>query len=287
MPIAFSCPRCGKQTSVSDQYAGQTGPCAACGKPITVPGGYAGAGYAYAPPPSQGGRGAIITVVVVLAAMGILVIPVLLALLLPALGTAREAARRSQSQNNMKNIALAMLNYHDTHQALPPAVVRDAAGKPLYSGRVLLLPYLEQEPLYDLWDLSQAWDSPRNRSLSQQTLKIFSDPSGSQSKPGQTDYLFVVGQGTALEGPGPTGLNAITDGMSNTLFLVDVRDSGVSWAEPRDWDVSQPIGLPQGNHPGITLGAFYDGHVTSLMKDMAPEDVRALATKAGNETVSY
>ena len=61
---------------------------------------------------------------------------------------ARAAARRMQSMNNMKQLSLALLNYHDTYGQLPPAVVTDANGKPLYSGRVLLLPFFEQAPLW-------------------------------------------------------------------------------------------------------------------------------------------
>ena len=285
MPIAFSCPHCGKQTSVSEQYAGQTGPCAACGKPITVPGGFPGTNYAYAPQ-GRGGGGAIAVAVAVLALCGLCVVPILIALILPAVQAAREAGRRVSSQNNLKQIAIGMLNYHDVHGAFPPAVVTDANGQPLYSGRVLLLPFIEQKPLYDQFDLTQAWDSPRNLAISQTTLKVFRDPSSAQTQAGQTDYLFVTGAGTAFAPPGPHNTGTIRDGMSNTLFIIDVRNSGIGWAEPRDVDVSQPMSFPPGNHPGVTLGAFFDGSVKSISSTVAPEDVRAMATEAGNETVN-
>jgi hypothetical protein len=285
MPIAFACPHCGKQTSVSEQFAGQTGPCAACGKSITVPGGFPGPNYAYAPQ-GRGGGGAIAVVVAVLALCGLCVVPILIALLLPAVQAAREAGRRAQSQNNLRQLSLGMLNYHDTYGAFPPAVVTDASGQPLYSGRVLLLPYIEQKPLFDQFDLTQRWDSPRNLAISQTTLQVFCDPSSAQSLPGKTDYLFVTGAGTAFEPPGPHNMGNMTDGTSNTLLMVEVRDSGTSWAEPRDLDISQPMSLPQGNHPGINLGAFFDGHVSAISNTIAPEDVRALATKSGNEPVT-
>src|SRR5437867_7559265 len=140
MPIAYSCPHCGKQFSVAEQYAGQTGPCAACGKPITIPLAAPGTGYSYAPHAAAvGGAGAGI-VVVIIGVIGALVVcgGILAALLLPAIQAAREAARRAQSSNNLKQIALALHNYHDVHGSFPPAVVTDANGQPLYSGRVLL-----------------------------------------------------------------------------------------------------------------------------------------------------
>src|SRR6267142_1570950 len=137
MPIAYSCPHCGKQYSVADQYAGQTGPCAACGQPITIP----LPGYAYTPQPSKGGGGMgfVAAVLAVCLVGGICVIGIMVALLLPAVQAGREAARRMQASNHLKQLGLAMQNYHDVFGSLPPAVVTDDSGKPLYSGRVLLL----------------------------------------------------------------------------------------------------------------------------------------------------
>ena len=76
--------------------------------------------------------------------------------------------------------------------------MRDANGQPLYSGRVLLLPFMEQKPLYDQWDQKQAWDSPRNLPLSQNLL-VFTDPSAADRRQGGPIFLFVVGKGTAFD----------------------------------------------------------------------------------------
>lgn len=287
MAISFACPHCGKQTSVAEQYAGQTGPCAACGQQITIPGVPAAAQYAYKPAPSSG-MGAGMVILLVLAVGALCVIPVLIALLLPAVQAAREAARRMQSTNNMKMIGIAMHNYHDVYGEFPPAVVSDANGQPLYSGRVLLLPFIEQQLLFDRFDKTQAWDSPANMPLSQQMLPVFTDPSSRRRMQGQTDYLFVSGQGTLYDPArkGSRGIQNIVDGTSNTLMLVEVKDSGIHWSEPRDLDISQPMPLPQGNHPRGNVVGLFDGAVRFVSDSVDPGIVRSMATPDGGESAS-
>src|SRR5262245_9461596 len=282
MPIAYSCPHCGKQFSVADQYAGQSGPCAGCGKPITVPLPVGAPGMA---PPAGGGAGTGIAVaIVVVLVLGLLCSGVLVALLLPAVQAAREAARRAQSTNNVKQLCLALHNYHDTFGSFPPAVVKDADGKPLYSGRVLLLPYLEQSVLSQQFDLTQPWNSSRNMQISQTAIPVFHDPS-SPSASASTDYLFVTGAGTIFEADQATKLMGVTDGTSNTMMIVEVRGSGVNWAEPKDLDICQPMSLPPGNHPGGNIVGIADGSVRFMSKNVPPEQVRAMATKNGSEVI--
>src|SRR5882724_6224195 len=172
MPIAYSRPHCGKQFSVAEQYAGQTGPCAACGKPMTIP--LAGGNYAYAPQTGTAASAGGGIVVVIIAVVGCLVV---CGGILAAVQAAREAARRMQSTNNLRQISLALINYHDTYRSFPSAVVTDADGQPLYSGRVLLLPFMEQAALYERFDKTKAWDSPENSALSKTIIRVFMDPS--------------------------------------------------------------------------------------------------------------
>ncbi len=291
MPISYACPHCGKQFSVAEQYAGQTGPCAACGKSITIPmAGFPGgpgqygvppAGY-YQPKPTSGG-GASLAVIIIAIVLVILLVPgVLIALLLPAVQAARGAARRSSSMNNMKQLALAVHNYHDVFGTLPPAVVTDADGKALYSGRVLLLPFVEQSHLYDQWDKTQAWDSPANKPLAEMMIPTFRDPADT-GPPGQTSYLFVTGAGTMFEAGQQIDFSKITDGTANTLMFVEVKNSGIKWAEPRDFDASPAAAsLPAGNHVTGNNVGMADGSVRSLPPGTP---IRPYATRNGGEPV--
>ena len=120
----------------------------------------------------------------------IAIIAVLIALLLPAVQQAREAARRSQCLNNLKQMGLAMHNYHDTHRTFPPGWigVDPASGRPLVQGHsgfgwgTMILPYLEQNNLYDRFHFNQsiidaAIGSPTNHSLISSVLPAFLCPS--------------------------------------------------------------------------------------------------------------
>src|SRR5687767_14245488 len=210
MSIQFACPNCGKQTVVADQFAGQTGPCAACGANVTIP--YSALGPKG--PTSGGGSSGSAAIFVVLAVVGVIFLICaggIAALIFGARSTVLTAQKRMQSTNNVKQIGLALHNYHDTYGEFPPAVVTDANGKPLYSGRVLLLPFLEQGNLYQQFDKSKAWDAPENAALTQQAIPTFQDPANADRPKTRSDYVFVVGPGTLFESGKKITLGEVSD----------------------------------------------------------------------------
>ena len=168
MPISFTCPKCGSTTEVADQYAGQTGPCRSCGEMVTIP--VVAADVAPPRKPTSSTSTVVIVILVFMVAGLLGCGGILVALLLPAVSAAREAARRTQCMNHLKQVALALHNYHDVFQAFPPAYTVDEDGKPLHSWRTLILPYLEQAALYEQIDLSKPWDAPENRHLANMSI---------------------------------------------------------------------------------------------------------------------
>jgi prepilin-type processing-associated H-X9-DG protein len=289
MPIRFICPHCGAQTDVADEFAGQTGPCAKCGKTITIP--HAGGPSGYAPSPR---RSSVPVVLVVLAVGGVVLLVcggILVALLLPAVQAAREAARRAQCTNNLKQLGLAMLNYEEAFGCFPPAYTTDEDGKPLHSWRVLILPYLEQNALYQGIDFDQPWDSPNNQFLSQMQMPLYRCSSAVQTYPQETSYVMIVGPGTLSDGPTATSIGQIADGMSNTIMIVEVANSGIQWAEPRDLPAENLAAGAAGGgigsaHPQVVNVLFCDGSVQSLSKDIDPQTLQGMSTIAGGEGVN-
>jgi hypothetical protein len=112
-------------------------------------------------------------------------------------------------------------------------------------------------------------------------IPVFRDPADT-GPPNQTSYLFVSGAGTVFETGQKVDFSKITDGLSNTIMLVEVKSSQVGWAEPRDFDASQATSLPPGNHPSGNGVAMGDGSVRWL-QGAPPQTIRAAATRNGGE----
>src|SRR5262245_14860206 len=105
------------------------------------------------------------------------------------------------ASNNLKQVCIAMLAYHDEHGHLPPAVVRDRDGRPLYSWRVLILPYIEEDKLYKEFHLDEPWDSPHNLTLLPRMPKVYASAGEQPPEPHRTFLQVLVGPGTTFEKP--------------------------------------------------------------------------------------
>jgi hypothetical protein len=213
--------------------------------------------------------------------------PVGTAFVLPAIHNAREAARRSQSVNNLKQIALAMHNYHSANNEFPSDVC-DAEGKPLLSWRVRILPYLENQALYNEFHMDEPWDSEHNKPLSETVVAVFTAPSSKPVPAGHTFYQGFVGNGAFFEACEGTSLAKITDGTSNTILCVEAGEA-VPWTKPGDLPYDPEKPLPKLGGPGYAGGfnaALADGSVRFIKNSIAENVLRALITKNGGEVVS-
>jgi hypothetical protein len=197
---------------------------------------------------------------------------VLPGLILPAIQKVREASAGSQSANNLKQLAVAMINYADAHQGqLPPFVKYSAAGKPLWSWRVELLPYLEQGAMYNQLKQDEPWNGPNNRNVLANMPAVFKHPNQNQFQKNQTHYQVFQGQGAVFNaGQRQTQIKypaGIPDGTSNTIMIVEARNP-VNWAAPNVLDVSVFF-TPQGPHnfAPFMLGVVNNQPINAVMFD--------------------
>jgi hypothetical protein len=226
--------------------------------------------------------------------------PKMFAMLLPAIASAKQAATRTQSVNNLKQLGLAMHLYHDVHQSFPPAVLYGPDGKTQYSWRVALLPHLDQAALYEQYKKNEPWDSPDNKLVLAKMPGVFRDPSDPADST-YSSYYALTGPSTIFSGKEGTKILQITDGTSNTLMLVEAKRD-IPWTKPEDIPYAAdlaPAGSPSryatnaplpklgGHYPDVFLAAFCDGAVRAISQEIDPTQLRYLMTRDGGEVIAW
>lgn len=246
-------------------------------------------------PPAKSGNNAvfIIIVVAVVLVVTLLVCGVLVGLLLPAVQAARDAARRMQDSNNVKQIALAMHNLHDVKQSFPAPAILDADGNEVLSWRVQVLPYVEQVGLYNQIDTQnpKAWNDPSMAFLLQTAPSVFVSPRG-ETPPGHANVFVIATQ------PGPPGsvqaafthgesvpIREFVDGTSNTIMAISLANTSVEWTKPSALTPEEAYAALLNERMGANV-AFADGSVRFVSTDIDKSTFIALCTRNGNEDVS-
>jgi hypothetical protein len=188
------------------------------------------------------------------------------------------------AENNLKQIALAWHNYHDTYGHFPcNEVSKD--GKVLLSWRVQLLPYLEADDLYKEFKLDEPWDSDHNRKLIDKMPKVYAPVRG-KADPGMTFYQVFTGKHGLIKSGQKLGFAGITDGSSNTLFCVEAGKP-VTWTKPDDLDFDgKTVPALGGMFDGKFHGAMCDGSVRRFKKGADADVMRRLIGPADGEIVS-
>jgi hypothetical protein len=214
-------------------------------------------------------------------------LPLAVGLGVPALFSARRAARQVQSMNNLRNLAIAMLNHEAVHRTLPAAFISNDEGKPLLSWRVKILPYLDQAPLYEQFHLDEPWDSEHNKKLISAMPEVFA-PVRPAAESGLTHYQTIRGKDTLFPGKDPTELSSVPDGMSNTILIVEA-DKPTIWTKPDDfeYDPDDPLKGLEGVRESGFLAVFADGHTLLITPDIDPEMLRRMFNKSDGQPVEH
>lgn len=206
----------------------------------------------------------IVGVVAVLGIGGILI-------LLYSVQKVREAAARTKSQANLKQLAVAMHDMQGANFRFPPAAICNKQGKPLLSWRVAILPFVEQAALYKQFRLDEPWDSPTNKSLIPMMPKIYA-PLGDSgvAREHMTYYRMIVPKGEIGAEFGLQDLVDLGRNPGDTIMIVEAGDP-VIWTKPDELEHTQGDGLPPlgGLMPKIDTFnvAFYDGSVRAMKRD--------------------
>jgi hypothetical protein len=185
---------------------------------------------------------------------------------------------------------LAVANYHQTYGCFPPAYVADGDGKPMHSWRVLILPFLEQQELYNAYNFAEPWNGPNNQKLVSRVGNIYLRSGLESDQIRTTSFVAVVGPPTVWQGSTPTTYKQVGDGSHDTLLVVEVPDGQFLWMEPRDLEfdnMSFRINDGSGRGLGSRLGGARvvsaDTTVRTLPNNFEPARLRAMLTANGGE----
>lgn len=243
---------------------------------------------------------------------GVASVGVLTALLLPAVQQARSAARRAQSKNNLKQLGLALHNYHDANGNLPPGTHPNEKLEPgeRLSWMAKVLPFVGQGAIHDKIDFDKAWNDEANQKWAKRSIQVFQNPAADRQTTDDgypvTHYVGIAGLGedaptlpATSNKAGAFGYNRKTkfrdvkDGLSNTLAITEASGDFGPWAAggkptirafTKKPYINGPdgIGGPWGNGMNAMM---LDGSVRFISKDVDPEVLEALSTINGGERV--
>ena len=192
-------------------------------------------------------------------------------------------------KRRLQGSGLAMHGYLDKFDTFAARVVEGKAKKPLLSWRVSLLPFVNEQELYDRFHLDEPWDSPHNAKLIPQIPNAYRSGRSALDESGNTVFMLPVGMGTAFALPTGPKVKDFSDGLANTVLAVEAaEDSAVVWTKPEDlpYDASQPIkGLATYWIDGrrcfrVLLG---DGVVEHIAMEESLTSIQGLFTRTGME----
>lgn len=289
MPFRFECPHCKSSTLVDDPYSGREGHCAQCGKPIQIPPFAQGR---QSPDPSRGSLpewgkkwfGYLLPITVSLLLIGS--VAAIAPWLVERVRYWQNLQARQVAAANLARIAEALASYADRHGRFPPAEVLSPEGKPLYGWRVLILPELGEEGLYQSFRLDEAWDSENNLALIDKMPLVFASPADPQAPQANHSNYYVISGSDSLVVPSGLGraLSDLIDPLDQTLLVVESAAAGNSyWTQAGGLPLrSLRMGVQPGKslggvHPGGALGACVDGTVVWLDANTPARSLRTMA----------
>ena len=205
------------------------------------------------------------------------------------------SANHSVCTGNLKQIGIALLNYHESYGSFPPAYITNKEGKPIHSWRILVAKILEPEK-FDNYRFQESWDSPHNLKVAEQVPNYFRCPnSADEDSKGQTSYVAVVGEDTVFPFAEAVKLEDVKDDKDTTILIVEAVETGIFWTEPRDLLISEMSSqIQQDKKNGLSSNDFIGPGMVSvngLTKRIPPsisgEQLKGMLTISGNERITW
>jgi hypothetical protein len=195
-------------------------------------------------------------------------------------------ARFQRTVQSLQEIGAALEAYAQQNRRYPNPAIRDAAGQPLLSWRVELLPYLGYAALYQQFALDQPWDSPQNQALLKHIPVQYR---AAHRWDERTNVLLPVGNSTAFRPAGAVNVRKFDDGISNTVIAVEADDAiAVAWTQPQDlaFEPTRPQQNLGGLHSGSFLAVWGGGKILETSATLPANQLKGIFTVDGGETIN-
>ena len=294
---------------VEERFAGQRGPCAVCAKTISIPltDGTLVAESTAATTSSKrydtsGGARRIsvgsILLVLSLCFGGIVMLTicggVVMNFGIPAYRQVTLTAKNQTSIDNLQRISDALDEYHVNHGSYPPPYFTDDKGKPTHSWRVMILPELGYQNVYNGYDFEEAWDGPNNLNVLHQMPSEYQSFDNSNSYQGETRFVVITGKDTMFPTDEPVSDDDVSDDEQTVLMVVEINGVPGEWINPNNEIRKSNNSLIIQNDPTNTVGlpgtlsgnvVMVNGDTHTLPDDTSTQLMRDMSTRNGGEPV--
>jgi len=209
----------------------------------------------------------------------------------PLIGGSMSAARRMSDSNNHKQVLLAVHNYASAYDQVIDPTIDSGDGDLLHGWQTALLPFVEQQTLYEQIDRDLPWNDPVNAASVETRVPTYETPSpGLPTTNGSQALTHQTGNASIFADPSIRRLRDIKDGLANTIYSGGAAGNYAAWAHPANWrDPSLGINRSPDGFGGPFQGgchvAMADGAVIFITDSIDPQLLQALTTPAGHEVV--
>jgi hypothetical protein len=206
--------------------------------------------------------------------------------IVPPLSVAASVNARQMTFDQLKTLEIGLLNHHDVFKAFPPPAILSKEGKPLLSWRVKILPFIDENRMYQDFHRDEPWDSPHNKQFIARMPAVYRCVKSKVADSGRTVFQVPRGPSTIFPGPEGITIRKIIDGTSRTISIVEVdEEHAVPWTKPDDWtfDPENPTAGLGGHYFGVFLAGWADGHASAIPTTVDKDLLRAAFTRDGRE----